>query len=145
LLASPPDSSLPQLPLIVRHNPLIVDSHQLDHLIDIFRRIDAAGGRALLAGKDGVGSDAALLPERRPDGLGEAEVGGALTVQVTDLLPAHAETQLAPAAGRDLHARPAPHLLDDLLARASRLRHGSLLSSRLEVETVPQCEDAVGA
>jgi hypothetical protein len=73
-------------------------------------------GEAGLAGEDRVVVDAPLLEQLGPDGLGEPEVEGVVTVQVAELALAEGEGELAAAAGPRLHARPGGDLLGDLLA-----------------------------
>jgi hypothetical protein len=63
-----------------------------------------------------VVDEPSLLLELRADLLGEAEVGGVITVQVTDLAASDRERELAAPSRSGLDAGPRRDLLGDPLA-----------------------------
>ena len=81
-------------------------------------------------------TDPSLLVQLGTHLLREAEVRGAVTVQVADLLAVHPERELAAAAGPCLDAGPRRDLVRYLLTRCLRCRHAcdGTTSSALEVK-----------
>ena len=106
------------------HHPVVVESQQPDHVANVGLILDSARGRARLIGEDGVVHHPTLLDEVGPDLLREGEVSRVVAVQVTDLLAADFEGELAAAAGPCLHSRPGGDFLGDLLACCWWLRDG---------------------
>src|SRR3954451_17032710 len=103
---------------------VVVQPQHGDDVADIVVALDLARGPALLVGEDRVVGDPARVVELLPHGLGEAEVGDAVAVEVADLLAAHREAVLAAAADTRLDARPRSDLVGDDLAGAAGLRGG---------------------
>ena len=67
---------------------VVVQAHQLDHVVDVVLVLDPPRRVARLAREDRVVVDAALLEQLRPDRLWEAAVEGVVAVQVAELPPA---------------------------------------------------------
>src|SRR4051812_27643799 len=104
---------------------VVVQAHERDHVVDVRVALDPAGGGPDFPREDRVVDDAPLLVQLGPHALGEAEVGGAVAVQVADLAPADLERELAATARPGLDALPRGDLVGDLLARCALLGHGT--------------------
>src|SRR5262249_8687826 len=100
---------------------VVVDPHQLNHLVDILLATDPTRCHRVLAGEDRMVDDHPALPEVRAEVLAEREVGGAVAVQVAHLVALHAEAPLATLAVTGLDAGPRSHGVGDLLARCAGL------------------------
>ena len=92
-----------------------------DDVADVVVALDLTRGPALLVREDRVVGDAAGVVELLPHGLGEAEVGGVVAVQVPQLLAPDGEAVLAAAAPAGLGAGPRGDLVGDDRARGTRL------------------------
>src|SRR5262245_52835178 len=68
----------------LRHQTVVVEAEELDHVADVCFTGDAARGRTHLAGEHRVVDDPALGVQLLPQRLREAEVCGVVSVQVTD-------------------------------------------------------------
>src|SRR5262245_49177539 len=106
---------------VTADDAVVVDPHQLDHLVDILLAADPTRGHRVLAGEDRVVDDHPALPEVRAQLLAEREVGGTVAVQMSHFATLHAETPLPALAVAGLDARPRPHGVGDLLAGCSGL------------------------
>src|SRR3954452_4919289 len=102
---------------------LVVQPQHGDDVADIVVALDPPRGPALLVGEHRVVGDPALVIELLPHGLGEAEVRDMVAVQVADLLAAHGEAVLAPAAEAGLDAGPRGDLVGDGLAGGHGAHH----------------------
>jgi hypothetical protein len=80
------------------HQAVIVQPQQLDHVTHIGLILDSARRGPGPIGEDRMGHDPAVLPQLGPDLLREAEVGGVVAVQVTDLPATELEGELAAVA-----------------------------------------------
>lgn len=76
---------------------VVVEAQQGDHVANIGLGFDSSRGWSRLVGKHRVGHDATLLSQLGPDLLGEAETGGVVTVQVSELAAGEPEAELAAA------------------------------------------------
>jgi hypothetical protein len=83
---------------VASHHAVVVETHHLDHVIDVGPVLDPARGRPLLLGEDRMMGDPALISEIAPDGLWTEEVGGVVAVQVTDLVGADLEREFTPSS-----------------------------------------------
>src|SRR3954453_8919799 len=92
---------------------VVVQPQHGDDVADVVVALDPARGPALLVGEDRVVGDAAGVVELLPHGLGEAEMGGAIAMEVSDLLAPDGEAVLAAAPDAVLHAGPGRDLVGD--------------------------------
>ena len=114
---------------------VVVEPEDLDHVLDVALRLDSPRGEPGLAGKDGVEVDLAAIVEVVEESLGEAEVGGVVAVEVTDLALADPQRELTPAARCRLDTGPRRDLGDDPVARTRISAH--LVALSLRVGDVP--------
>ena len=80
---------------MARHDALIVQPQQLDHVADVVGILDAPRRGALAIGEHGAVPHLALGEELGPYLLGEEQVRGVIAVEVADLPPADREGELA--------------------------------------------------
>src|SRR5262245_8174715 len=91
---------------VARHDAVVVESHQGDHLPDVALVVDPARGHGVLPREDRMVDDASLLSQGRADLLAEAEVGGMIAVEMADLVAVDAEAPLASLAVARLDSGP---------------------------------------
>ena len=87
---------------------VVVESQQLDHIVDVGVALDPSCARSLCIGEHRVGHDSPLGHEPDPDLLGKAEVRGVVAVQMTDLPAIELERELTAFARPGLNPRPEP-------------------------------------
>src|SRR4051794_16546758 len=111
--AHPPERSAADS---ARH-ALVVQPHQRDHLGDVVVAVDPPRRHLRRVRVDRVRADTAGGAQLGADLPGEAEVRGAIAVQVADLAAGDGEGELAAAAGAGLDAGPRRDLAGDALVR----------------------------
>src|SRR3954466_614838 len=108
-----------------RAHATVVQPHQRDDIAHVAVALDAARRHLRRVRVDRVRADAAPGAQLGADVAGEAEVGGAVAVEVADLAAADGEGELAATAGAGFDAGPGRDLAGDALARSLVLGHGA--------------------
>jgi hypothetical protein len=109
---------------VLGDDPVVVEAHHRDHVVDVLAGSDRTRGGALAVGEDRMGDDPPGVGELAPGVLGEEQVRGAIGVQVADLAATELERELPAPPGTRGHTRPGRDLLGDPLA-CSLLAHRS--------------------
>jgi hypothetical protein len=109
---------------VLGDDAVVVEPHQLDHVADVVFVLDPARRRPDRVGEDRMVDDPALGSQLGPHLLREAEVGGVVAVQVTELPAPDGEGELTSSSWTRFHTGPRGDLLDDLLAGCLRRCHG---------------------
>src|SRR5262249_11767336 len=108
-------------------DPVVIEPHQLDHVVDVGLGLDPARGRPFLVREYRVMDDTAILVQALPQVPREEEMCCVVAVQVSDLARADLERELSAAAVTGLNALPGRDLFGDLLAGCLCAGHRVLL------------------
>src|SRR5581483_7969527 len=101
---------------VTRDDPVVVEPHQRDHVLDVRVGLDPPRRRPLPPREDRVVRDPAGREELVPELLREHEVRRAVAVQMTDLAPAEPQRKLPARTWAGLDSLPRGDLLDDSFA-----------------------------